>query len=136
MAQSTLVRECSHVPGTGSNTTEECIKCGKPLPAWWHRDIAAERAITYRVAGDDAVANSIIGYSESRMLPGPWRDLLNRSFRRELLEELADARMYLMGWAQQRRALGYEDDLNCAQLQALNHLCLAWRAIVRDTDED
>lgn len=135
MAQSTVL-ECNHSQGSDPRQQSECIKCGRPLPEWWFRNLEVEREITFRAAGDNDVAASIIQYSEARMNDGPWRDLLTRNFRTDLLEEISDARNYLCGWADQRRVLGYEDPLNSAQLQALHHLCIAWGMILRDTDED
>ena len=136
MEGSTVLTDCTHAQGSDPRVQGECIKCGKPLPEWWHRNLEIEREMTFRASGDNDVAASIIHYSEARMDAGPWRDLAKRDFRTDLLEELADARNYLCGWADQRALEGFEDSLNSAQLQALHHICIAWGLIVRDSGED
>ena len=136
MEAGTVLTECKHSQGQDPRQQTECIKCGRPLPGWFFRNLEVEREITFRAAGDNNIAESIIQYSESRMMQGPWRDLLTRDFRTDLLEELADARNYLCGWADQRVAHGFEDALSSQQLQALHHLCLAWGLLLRDVEED
>jgi len=136
MEGAAVLMECKHAQGSDPRQQTECIKCGRPLPGWWFRNLEVEREITFRAAGDNDVAASIIQFSESRMDEGPWRDLLTRDFQQDLLEELSDARNYLCGWADQRVVQGFEDALTSAQLQALHHICIAWGLILRDKDED
>ena len=66
------------------------------------RDVAFERAWTTQAAESVRVrADELIAFAELRAGHGPVRDLLTRDMGREVREELADARNYLVWWALQ-----------------------------------
>jgi hypothetical protein len=100
------------------------------------RDVDHERAIVRRCAKRPEVADALFDYSQGRADHGPWRECATRNWRREALEELGDFVNYIAGGlAQQRRLLGYEDDLSSGQLQALSHVIRAYEALIRDDDD-
>jgi hypothetical protein len=73
-----------------------------PVPDPPPRNVAFERRWTSQAAEVVHVnAERLIEYAEHRAGPAPVRDLDTRNFAREVVEELADARNYLVWWAEQ-----------------------------------
>lgn len=134
----TMMVECNHAQSTDPRYESTCRKCGRDMAVLGLlRDVDRERALVRRCAKRPEIADALFDYAARRADEGPWRDCAVRDWRREALEEIADGVNYLAGGlAQQRRLLGYEDELSCGQLQALSYLIRAYECLVRgDFDE-
>jgi hypothetical protein len=77
------------------------------------RDIGFERRWTALAASTvHADGTRLSDFAEARAGRGPVRDISTRNFAREVLEELADARNYLVWWIEQlATAPGPPDEL-------------------------
>jgi hypothetical protein len=76
------------------------------------RDIALEREWTKQAAASvNATSDRLIAFAEARAGQAPVRERDTRNFGREVLEELADARNYLVWWVEQIARLHSSDDL-------------------------
>lgn len=103
----------SRAPRTG-----HVLPLGVADPPEWYpprpevqRDLQFERSWT-RQAGESARARTIeqlITFAEARAGDGPVRELADRDFAREIREELADARNYLV-WAARQEMANSEPD--------------------------
>ena len=125
---------CSHSPSTDPRGGTACVKCGRECAEYWRKP-TAEHALIKRCSDNDDTANHLIAYLNERAGTEHWRDLAHRDFRRETYEELVDGAAYLCGMAQQRRVLGYEDELSSGQLMALQHIIKAYECLARDTGD-
>jgi len=129
--------ECTHAGSLDPRFENTCRKCGRDMAELGLlRDVANERALVRRCARRPEVADALFDYAQGRADEGPWRECATRNWRREALEELGDFVNYIAGGlAQQRRLIGYEDDLSSGQLQALSHVIRAYEALIRDDDD-
>jgi hypothetical protein len=140
---------CEHEPNTTPNAQGACVKCGLRIPeSWvplievWPRNVELERMLTEKAAsaagyhgpngeGDDAGMTS---WSEHRTLPGGVRARTDEGFVREVREEYADARNYLV-WGVERYYDRYlaGDPLACDKvarnMNSLKFLMGAWHAL-------
>jgi hypothetical protein len=92
--------------GPNANPRQQhlCSRCGRALdPDEMQRDVEQERrwtadAATFAqyVADADRAAAALSAFRERRMGEGPWRDVSQRSWRTEALEEVADLSAYLL----------------------------------------
>ena len=90
------------------------------------RDIDLERRFTREAARAVGVdPEPFIGFAESRILPGPLRDVERRDMLNEVREELSDARNYLCWRAQEMITCGHADQLPAVG-GLLSRLLLLW----------
>lgn len=105
----TAYDEClqsGHIPQDAANPRLQhlCGRCGRIREAdEMQRDVDQERrwtadAATFAqyVADPDRAAAALSAFRERRMGDGPWRDVSQRSWRTEALEEVADLSAYLL----------------------------------------
>lgn len=98
------------------------------------RDIDLERRFTREAARAVGVdPEPFIGFAESRILPGPLRDVERRDMLQEFREEVADGRNYLTWEAQRMLATGDAEALPRVG-RALAHLLLAWHELTEPAD--
>lgn len=89
------------------------------------RDFAFERSWTEQAAASaGATSDRLIAFAELRAGDGPVRDAAARNFGREVVEELADARNYLVWWAEQVVRSASLDELAGELSEAIGE-CLA-----------
>lgn len=80
---------------------------GAPRP----RDISFERRWTTLAASTvHADGSRLSDFAEARSGRDPVREIATRNFARETLEELADARNYIVWWIEQLATAGGPDD--------------------------
>lgn len=90
------------------------------------RDIGFERRWTALAAASvHADGARLSDFAEARAGRGPVRDLAMRQFAREVLEELADARNYLVWWVEQVIAAGEHDELSGEITEAIGQALAA-----------
>jgi alkylation response protein AidB-like acyl-CoA dehydrogenase len=83
-----------------------------PLNGGQPRDVMFERRWTALAAASARIDDDrLSSFAEQRAGDAPVRDLETRNFAREVLEELADARNYLVWWSQQVTALDDSSEL-------------------------
>lgn len=140
-----------HMPSLNPRLEGQCAKCGKPIPQLEvevetrPRDIAAERHLGQLAASavgltrpgpDGRAIGDTLGlddFADHRALPGGVR--LTLDSEQECLEELADARNYLV-WGlvplSERFEAGDADaaEMYSRRLRALSYVVKAWAALV------
>jgi hypothetical protein len=90
------------------------------------RDIGFERRWTAQAAATvHADGNRLSDFAEARAGRAPVRDIATRNFAREVLEELADARTYLVWWLEQVVHAGGADELSGEITEALGQALAA-----------
>ena len=117
--------------GNDPRNAGRCFRCGMPVVRVDRdRDIAVERELTReaakRVAADP---EPLVLFAEARSDKGPVRDFPTRDFEREVREELADARNYLVWGIYQAQDRG-EDPRKlfaCLARVASAYAVLSWQ---------
>jgi hypothetical protein len=123
---------CDHSPFPNPRMTD-CIKCGRPIPEGFKRNVRAENALVERVSPEAGVvinANRLV-----RSGLGWVRHILTRNFHREGNEELLDFVNYAV-WLDQQRRLSGLDGLGAHKLKALHHATEAYRWWNMAEDDD
>jgi hypothetical protein len=99
-----MIGACDHRPSANPRYSTTCVKCGRPMPGLPARDREFERQATRELCSGLSIdVEALIVYAERRADSGEAnykRDFpdLSRNLRDEALQELADARNYIV-WA-------------------------------------
>lgn len=95
------------------------MKCGRPIPEAWKRNVQKESALIEHACQDQSVAQVVNWKRVKRSGYGWVRDILNRNFTIEGDEELLDFCNYAVWLDQQRKIRGLEG-LSAGQRHALS----------------
>jgi len=126
---------CTHEESPDPRRAGECLKCGRTLPPAMIRNRERDRSIIARVTDETALINLAHNWVIRRAGDGPWKNLANRDFKREAIEEAVDGIAYCLGAADQRTLHGYEDPLSSGQLMALMHFTEALKCLLMPDDD-
>ena len=109
---------CEHHPSENPRT-DDCVKCGRPIPDVWLRDTVAECKLVQHASPDLDTARVVNIRRLNRSGTGWVRRILSRNWTEEGTEEILDFVNYAVWRDQQRRILGY-DGLSAGQRHALS----------------
>ena len=111
------------------------MKCGRPIPSEWKRNVSVEDALVVHASPDEQTAWVVNTKRLRRSGRGEVRYIYSRDFTREGDEELLDLVNYAV-WRDQQRKLHGFDGLSAGQLHALSLILEAYSWWHRTEDED
>jgi hypothetical protein len=125
---------CDHAPSVDPRM-KDCVRCGRPIPPAWERNIDAENRLVVHASPDEQTAWVVNTKRLRRSGKGWVRQILRRDFTREGDEEILDLVNYAVWRDQQRKIQGF-DGLSAGQLHALSLFLEAYQWWHRTEDED
>ena len=126
--------ECEHSFSSNPRNEGVCVKCGKIVSGRWLRDGERERLLGLRASKKPEFTEGLVAFAQQRAGTTEVRNLSSRNFRKEILEEVADAFNYLC-WLDDQKSVNDEGGLNAGELACLHHITEAWRWMHMATDE-